>query len=34
MPGVVTLDGTGTAEEVADAIVALEREREHVPGHD
>jgi tRNA dimethylallyltransferase len=33
MPGVVMLDGTRPPEEVADAIVALEREREHVPGH-
>lgn len=34
MPGVVLLDGTRPAEEVADAIVALERERKHLPGHD
>jgi tRNA dimethylallyltransferase len=34
MPGVVMLDGTGPPEEVADAIVALEREREQVSGHD
>jgi tRNA dimethylallyltransferase len=34
MPGVAMLDGTGPPEEVADAIVALEREREHLSGHD
>jgi tRNA dimethylallyltransferase len=34
MPGVVMLDGTRPPEEVADAIVALEREREQVSGHD
>jgi len=33
MPGVVMLDGTRPPEEVADAIVAVEREREQVPGH-
>jgi len=31
MPGVVAVDGNRPAEEVADAIVALERTREHVP---
>jgi tRNA dimethylallyltransferase len=33
MPGVVTLDGTRTAEEVAAEIVALERAGEPVPRH-
>ena len=34
MPGVVTLDGTRTAEEIADDIVALERSGEHLSRHD
>ena len=34
MSGAVLLDGTRPPEEVADAIVALERERERLPGHD
>jgi tRNA dimethylallyltransferase len=34
MPGVVMLDGVRPPEEVADAIVALERERERLSGHD
>jgi tRNA dimethylallyltransferase len=33
MPGVVRLDGTRPASEVADEIVALGRERQHLPGH-
>ncbi len=33
MPGVTTLDGNRPAEEVADAVVALERAREHVSDH-
>jgi tRNA dimethylallyltransferase len=33
MPGVVRLDGTRAAGEVADAVVALGREREHLSRH-
>jgi tRNA dimethylallyltransferase len=33
MPGVVRLDGTRSAAEVADEIIALGRKREHLPGH-
>ena len=33
MPGVTTLDGTRTAEEVADEIVALARARERLSRH-
>ena len=33
MPGVVRLDGTRPASEVADEIVALGRERQHLSGH-
>ncbi len=34
MPGVVTLDGTRSAEEIADDIVALGRSGEHLSRHD
>ncbi len=33
MPGVVKLDGTRPAAEVADEIIALGRERQHLSGH-
>jgi tRNA dimethylallyltransferase len=33
MPGVVRLDGTRPAAEVADEIIALGRERQHLSGH-
>jgi tRNA A37 N6-isopentenylltransferase MiaA len=33
MPGVARLDGTRPAAEVADEIIALGREREHLSGH-
>jgi tRNA dimethylallyltransferase len=33
MPGVVRLEGNRPAAEVADAIIALGREREHLSGH-
>ena len=33
MPGVVTLDGTRTAEEIAAEIVVLERAGERLPRH-
>ena len=33
MPGVTTLDGRGSPEEVADEIVALGRAGEHLPRH-
>ena len=33
MPGVVRLDGNRSAAEVADEIIALGREREHLSGH-
>jgi tRNA dimethylallyltransferase len=33
MPGVVTLDGNRPVEEIADAIVALGRAGERLPGH-
>ena len=34
MPGVVTIDGDRPAAEIADEIVALDRKRQHLPGHD
>ena len=33
MPGVVMLDGNRPAAEVADEIIALGRERQHLSGH-